>query len=109
MDLFENFLIEHSLKNESGTLTIGEALINHYYRLLEGEHAGRVVINSCAKIDDKPVLFFANGMTWIYREKLANVRCKMTYPIFPAGGHPIDYSKASWYDDSGGGPHHHEW
>lgn len=109
MDVFEQFLIEHSVKDEAGILTIGEALINNYYRLLEGEHAGKVVINSCAKIDEKPVLFFARTMTWIEKEKLANVRCESVRPTFPKNRNIIDYSKASWYDDNGSGPYHHEW
>ena len=88
-------------KDFNGTLTIGETVCFGFYRLLEGNHAGRVVIKSNARIDGEPILFFANGMTWIKASDLKDVRCERTSPAFNQSRHPIDRSKAHWYSDSG--------
>jgi hypothetical protein len=102
------FFAEASKRDANGTLTIGTTVFSGFYRLLEGEHAGKVVIKSCARIDDKSILFFANSMTWIEVEKLKNVRCERTCPTFSEARHKIDRSKAGWYDDNG--KHHvYEW
>jgi hypothetical protein len=72
-----------------------------FYRLLDGEHAGRVVIKSNARIEDKYILFFANDMVWIYADDLKNIRCEMAFPKFNKARHEIDRSKAHWYTDGG--------
>ena len=109
MKEIDDFFAEAARKNAEGTLTIGTAVHFGFYRLLEGEHAGRVVIKtSSSRVDNKPILYFANEMTWIYVEQLKDIRCELTRPTFPPSQHEIDRSKAHWYSD-GGIYQHYEW
>jgi hypothetical protein len=109
MKEIDDFFAEHARKNTEGILTVGDALINSYYRLLEGEKAGKVIIKTCAKIDGKPVIFFANGMTWTYVDSLKDIRCESCSPTFSEATHPIDRSKATWYNDNGSEPQYYSW
>jgi hypothetical protein len=107
--MFDDVFREQDKKNNSGTLTLGEALIGRYYRLLDGTHAGRVVIKSRDMIDGEEIIRFANGLTWCNLEKLKDVRCEQAYPSFNSPRHTVDWSQAQWYGDSGSGPHGHNW
>jgi hypothetical protein len=90
--------------------TIGDIFHPGFYRILEGEHANKIVIYSLvSKIDDKNILIFANSMTWIYKEKLDSVRCERAHPTFNSPKNKVDFSKSTWYADNGEGPFHHEW
>lgn len=86
-----------------------DALIGHYYRLLDGEHAGRIVIYAGERLDGQKIVRFANGLTWSYLEKIIDARCEVASPTFPPPRQTPDYGRASWYADSGEGPLHHEW
>lgn len=108
-DVIQKMFDDFSHKNNMGTLTLGEALIGRYYRLREGTYAGRVVIKCNEHIDGSQVVRFANGMTWKRLEELWHVLCEQVYPVFSESRNTIDYSEATWYDDCGGGPRHHEW
>jgi hypothetical protein len=101
MEELDELLNNAIRKNNDGTLTIGEAFHFGFYRLLEGEHAGKVVIKSTATIDGKNILYFAKQMTWIYEENLKNVRCELSYPTFSTPKNEVDRSKASWFTDGG--------
>lgn len=70
-------------KDKNGTLTIQDTILFGYYRLLDGPHAGRIVIKTNARIDDQFILYFADHLTWIYAKDLATTRCQQTYPTFP--------------------------
>jgi hypothetical protein len=105
----DDFFAEQDRRNAEGTLTVGDAMIGCYYRLLEGNQASRVIIKIHHKIDDEPVFEFANGLTWGYVNKYKDVRCERTYPTFSPPQHAIDYSQAQWYNDDGSGPCHHSW
>lgn len=108
MQEIDDFFRNISEKDANGTLTVGEAIFG-YWRLLEGEHANRVIILSNAKIDGKPVAFFANGLTWTFRDKIANIRCESTRPTFTVANKPVDYSKSTWYPDGSNHPMTHSW
>lgn len=97
----DQMFAEAARKNADGTSTIGETVNFGFYRLLEGEHGGKVVIKTTARIDDKSILYFANAMTWIYTEKLKDVRCERVTPTFDTCCHPVDMSKSQWFDDNG--------
>lgn len=109
MDLVDDFFYRQSEANADGTLTVGEAGLFGFYRLLNGDKAGRVIIKTCAKIDGDPVCFFANGLTWIYTEKIKDVLCERVHPNFSSGNHPIDYGQASWYPDGSDTRTNYEW
>ena len=96
-------------RNASGQMTVGEALIGRYYRLLDGIHAGKVIIHSRETIDGKPVVRFANGLTWVEIDKISCCRCEQTYPTFSNPIHEVDYKQATWYPDGSDEPRHHEW
>lgn len=100
---------DEARKNADGTLTVGETVMFSYYRLLEGEHAGKVIIKTCARIDEKSVIFFANSMTWIHTDNLKDIRCERAYPQFNSPMHEIDRSKATWYPDNSNEPQWYEW
>lgn len=104
----DNFFMEQDRKNNEGTLTVGEATFG-YYRLLEGNKAGKVIIKTCAKIDGQSVVFFANGLVWSYLDKLKDIKCERVFPTFSQGKHAIDRSEATWYDDNGSTPRGYEW
>lgn len=89
MDQIDDLFAIAAEKNANGTLTIGETIQFGYYRLLDGPHAGRVVIKTTTRIDDQPVLYFADTMTWIYTENLRTTRCESTSPTFPEPHHQI--------------------
>lgn len=107
MDI-DSIFTEADNRNANGTLTIGTTVHWGFYRLLEGIHAGKVVIKSSAKIGNESILFFANAMTWILTKELENIRCERSAFTFSAPIHEIDRSQAGWYDDNG--KHHvYEW
>ena len=108
-DPISQMIQRQSDKNDAGTLTVGEALIGNYYRILEGKYAGRVIIKARDRIDDEEIVRFANGLTWIYMSKLKDVRCEGARPSFNAPNHTVDYSQATWYPDGSDKPMHHEW
>lgn len=101
---FENL----AQKNHDGTLTVKEAPFG-YYRLRTGKHAGRVIIKHGARIDDKEICHFAKFLTWVRVEDIGEILCEQVGVAFIASKLPIDYSQATWYGDSGDGPHHYEW
>jgi hypothetical protein len=103
MKEIDDFFAEHARKNMEGTLTVGETIFG-YCRLLEGIHAGKVIIKTCARIDDKPIIFFANGLTWAYVDSLKDIRCECVGVTFSKGTHSIDRRHATWYNDNPGGP-----
>jgi hypothetical protein len=109
MKEIDDLVAEQARKNCDGTLTVGEAIIGNYYRLLEGENAGRVVIKTCASNDGKPIIFFANELTWVYVSKLKDVRCEIVRPQFSKGEQPINRSQATWYNDNSSEPQHYSW
>jgi hypothetical protein len=109
MKEIDDWVNDQILKNTNGTLIVGEAFLHHYYRLLEGEKAGKVIIKTCAKIDGKQVVFYANGMTWDYVENLKDIRCEACSPTFSEATRPIDRSKATWYNDVGSEPQYYSW
>ena len=76
---------------------------------LRGEKAGKVVIITNAKIDDIPIVFFANELTWTFVGNLKNIRCERTRPTFNCGVHKIDRSQATWYNDNSPVPQYYEW
>jgi hypothetical protein len=93
-----------------GRLTIGDIFHPGFYRLLEGEYANKVVIyTGFSRVDGEPILIFANGISWIWKDNLKGVRCERTKPTFPAAQNPLDLSKATWYSDSGEGPLSFDW
>ena len=100
---------EQEIKNNNGTLTVGEALCGQYYRLLDGPNAGRVIIHVGRKIDDKLVVTYANSLTWDYFDNVKNVRCEITRPSFPPSINNIDRSKATWYGDNSDIPRYYNW
>ena len=102
-------LANASEANYNGTLRIRDTIMFGYYRLREGEHAGRVVIKTIAKIDNKNIYFFANGLTWIFADKIADVLCEWVMPTFSDVTHPIDTSKAYWYPDNSDELCVHKW
>ena len=108
MQEIDNFFAEHARKDAEGKLTVGEAIFG-YYRLLEGTHAGRVIIKTCANIDGEPIIFYANGLVWNYVSKLKDVRCESVGVKFSDGIHAIDRSQATWYPDNSNEPQHYEW
>jgi hypothetical protein len=108
-ETIRKMLEDNHEKVKNGTLTVGDVWIHNYIRLTEGEHAGRVLIKAGDRIDGKEILRFANGMTWIFEEKIKDVRCEPCNPTFSPPSGRVDYSKASWYEDSGRGPCYHEW
>lgn len=77
----DQYFHEVAERNAAGTLTIGFAPFG-YFELLEGQHKGRIVIKTNARIDGKPILFFADTLTWIYLDKLKDYRCVTTRPTF---------------------------
>lgn len=95
----DDFFEENAKKNDNGTLTVKDALLGGYYRLREGEHAGRVIIKSSGKIDNKNICLFARNLTWVFEDKIKDILCERVSPTFSQGKHPIDRSKASWYGD----------
>lgn len=98
-----------SKKVREGTLTIREAGCG-FFRIREGCYANRVIIIPLAeKIDGKRVCFFANELTWIYLDDIAEFLCEPVSAIFSECTHKIDYTKSTWYGDGGDGPYHHEW
>lgn len=109
MDVIEKMFDDFARKNADGTLTLGEALIGRYYRIREGVEAGRVVIKCNEHIDGQEVVRFAKEMTHKRLEELWNTLCEQVYPVFSESRNTIDYSEATWYDDCGAGPRHHEW
>src|SRR5690242_15048678 len=109
MKEIDDWINDQILKNANGTLTVGEAHLFHYYRLLEGDHAGKVIIKTCARIDGEPVVFYANGLTWQYVEAIKDIRCESCSPTFSEPKHPIDRSQATWYNDNGSEPQYHSW
>jgi hypothetical protein len=109
MDDIDKMFEEAGRKNDDGTLTVGETVRFGYYRLLEGSHAGRVIVTADAKIDDERICFFANGLTWTYFEELKDVRCEETYPHFDEPIHIIDRSQATWYGDGSDIPRGYVW
>jgi len=110
MDMDQMFA-EAARKNVEGTLTVGDTIMFGYYRLLEGEHAGRVIIKTHSKIDEKSICYFANGLTWIYTEKLKDIRCESAYPQFNDPIYSeVDRSESTWYTDGPNSrPMHHVW
>lgn len=104
MKEIDDFFAEQAKKNAEGTLTVGEAIFG-YYRLLEGTSAGKVIIITHAK----PIIFYANGLTWSYVEKLKDVRCERVGVSFSESYHPIDRSRATWYPDNSDEPQHYSW
>ena len=109
MQLIDDFFNAINEKDANGTLTVGEALIGRYYRLRNGNHAGRVIIKTSAMIDGESICYFANGLIHIKTSKISDILCESVCPTFNQGRHPIDYNQATWYDDCGNGPRHHEW
>jgi len=100
---------EAARKDADGTLTVGETVMFSYYRLLDGEHAGRVIIKTSGTIDGKNIYYFANELTWIYADKLKDVRCERASPQFNSPRHEIDRSKATWYPDGSDKPQGYEY
>jgi len=100
---------EAARKDTEGTLTFGEAFFSGFYRLMEGRHAGRVVIKSTATIDGKSIGYFANAMTWIYAKDIADIRCERAYPIFNEPFHEVNREEATWYNDGSDVPQGHKW
>lgn len=107
MKSFEDRLQELSERADAGTITVGEALIGRYYRLLDGEYANRVIIKARDQIDGKEIVRFANGLTWCFAEKIAAVRCESTCPTFPEARHAVNH--VWWYPDGSDKPMHEEW
>lgn len=89
MDTINNPLTTATQKNRDGTLTIQDTHYG-YYRLLDGPHAGRVIIKTSTRHDHQPILTFADTFTWIYEKDLHTTRCEKTTPTFPEPQHPID-------------------
>jgi len=105
----DEIFAEASRKNSEGTLTAGETVMFGYYRLLEGKHAGKVIIKTTAQIDGEKIYYFANAMTWIFADKLKDVRCESCRPTFNQPRHEIDRSQATWHPDNSDKPQGHEW
>lgn len=107
---FNRMCEEASRKDQEGTLTVGEIIHPGFYRLMEGEHAGRVIIKMLnSRIDGKYICFFANGMTWTWIDDIKDTRCESTAPKFSKPRHEVDRSKATWYPDGSDKPMSHEW
>ena len=94
-------------KSEAGTLTVGQAVIGKYYRLLDGKYANRVIINARERIDNQQVVRFANGLTWCFIEDIKDVRCELTHPTFPPAKNTVNHDL--WYYDNSDVPMHCEW
>lgn len=109
MKEIDDMFAEAARKNAEGTLTLGEAIIFGYYRLLEGKHAGRVVVKTHARIDEKSICFFANGLTWIHTSDIEDVRCERAYPTFNGPFHEVNRDEATWYNDGSDVPQGHQW
>lgn len=99
--MFEDFFVKLSEKNEKGTLTVGEATFG-YYRLRNGRKAGKVIIITCASIDEKRICFYANELTWAYIENIKDILCEAVRPTFSQG-------QATWYNDNSEEPSFYEW
>lgn len=88
----DQFFTDVALLNVAGELKVKHALFG-YLELLEdpapektgylGIKAGQVYIKSCARIDDEPVLFIADGMhrmVWTKMKDIGDCRCRMVSP-----------------------------
>ena len=109
MDPVQEFFQNQSDMNASGTLTLGKAMIGRFYRILEGEHANRVVIKAGDNIGGQEIVRFANGFTWTFVHKLKDVRCEAVFPIFTEATHQVDFSQSTWYPDGSDQPMHYMW
>lgn len=97
-------------KTKNNTLTLGDTFGSGYYRLMEGEHAGKIVIKSIVtRIDGKPIGLFANSFTWFYFDDLKDVRVEAVHPNFSQPKGEIDRSKATWYNDNSDVPQYYQW
>jgi len=68
--------------NRKGLLTVKDG-IRGFYRLLEGEHKGRIIIKTLtSKIDGERVVYFVNGLTWQFLDRIKDVRCEIVRPTF---------------------------
>lgn len=105
----EQMIRDQEELNAAGELTVGVAMINGYYRLLDGPSAGRIIIKCHELMDGEEVVRFANGLTWTYVRKFISTRCERVHPSFPAPAHEPDYSQATWYNDGSDTPSHHTW
>lgn len=99
MKEIDDLFADQAKKNAEGTLTIGESLINNYYRLKDGNYKDRIVIRTCAKIDDQSVCFFADSLTWIATDKIKNVRCQIVRPEFYPEQVLTEEERNAWWDD----------
>jgi hypothetical protein len=92
MDSIDNHPTIATQKDRDGTLTIQDTHYG-YYRLLNGPHAGRVIIKTSTRHDHQPILTLRrHPFTWIYEKDLHTTRCEKTTPTFPEPQHPIDNS-----------------
>lgn len=105
----DDFFTEQANLDAAGKLTAGKAMIGCYYRLLEKEHANRVIIKAGERIDGKEVARFANSLTWIYVDSIKDVLCESTCPSFPGSRNKVDISQASWYPDNSDQKQHYIW
>lgn len=107
----DEWFAEIARKNVEGELTVKEAGFGHV-RLLEGKHAGRVLIllSSC-KVDGKRVAHFANGFTWISLDEVKDTRCERVAALgYSEARNEVDLSEVvKWYSDSGDGPYWKTW
>ena len=80
---------EVSRLNDDGILTIRQAISPGYYRLRNGEYAGRIVmLVPGLTVDNKSICLFSHG-TWVYRSKIEDVLCEATSPTFSPGKFPV--------------------
>lgn len=104
----DTFFEDLAQMNEDGTLKVRDVFTG-YFRLREGKHAGRVIIKTLGTITDRKICHFARSLTWVYLSEIEDTLCERVDVAFTASKLPIDYSQATWYGDSGDGPHHYEW
>lgn len=88
----ERMFSEAAEKDYNGTLTVGDTINFGFYRLLSGKHAGRVVIKTPSKIDNRSVCYFADRMTWVYTDDIKEDRCESTRPKFSEPRHEVEKS-----------------
>lgn len=108
MQKLQSDLAQEDKLNQEGKLTVGQTTRYGFYRLLNGDHANKVIwYSGLGQIDSQEIIHFINSKTWAFKHQLAQIRCEATTPTFRPAIHPVE--PITWYADSGEGPFTHEW
>lgn len=84
-DPVQDWLDKVTEKEDRGQLLYKEAPFG-FLKLRNGPHKDRTVLKTTpvAKVDGKPVTWFAPGLTWVYLSEVEDCVCIRVFPSFEA-------------------------